>query len=320
MTTLAVGEAIAKGLTLPDFDDAEILAANSTTISLRSGAYVMTINGDFHYTGDGYLTTEGYTSGIYVTYNGQTVLDISDFRVPNTTLALDATDLDALVLSLFTGNDNITGSSYADDMSGVAGLGADTVSGGAGDDVIDGGSGANYLRGDDGNDILVGGADFDDVNGNRGGDSASGGAGGDWVAGGKDNDLLHGESGDDIVYGNLGNDTCYGDVDNDVVRGGKDDDIVDGGGGNDWLSGDMGDDTVTGGTGADVFHTFGAANLDRVTDFNRAEGDRVMLDPGTVYTLAQVGSDTVISMDGGGQMILVGVAMGSLTGDWIFGA
>jgi serralysin len=55
-------------------------------------------------------------------------------------------------------------------------------------------------------------------------------------------------------------------------------------------------------------------------DFSIAEGDRVMLDPGTTYTVAQVGADTVISMGGGGQVILAGITMTSLSGTWIFGA
>ena len=42
-------------------------------------------------------------------------------------------------------------------------------------------------------------------------------------------------------------------------------------------------------------------------DFNLAEGDRVKLDPGTTYTVSQVGADTVIDMGGGNEMILVGV-------------
>ena len=46
----------------------------------------------------------------------------------------------------------------------------------------------------------------------------------------------------------------------------------------------------------------------------------MQLDPGTQFTVTQVGPDTVINMTGGGQMILVGVAMSSLTGNWIFGA
>lgn len=138
--------------------------------------------------------------------------------------------------------------------------------------------------------------------------------------GGKDNDSLAGDSGADIVYGNLGSDTCDGGAGNDIVRGGQQDDVLTGGAGDDWLSGDRDADTLTGGAGADVFHTFGDAGLDRVTDFNAAEGDRVQLDPGTQYAVAQVGEDTVITMAGGGQMVLVGVQLSGLTTGWIYGA
>jgi hypothetical protein len=57
-----------------------------------------------------------------------------------------------------------------------------------------------------------------------------------------------------------------------------------------------------------------------VIDFNRAEGDRVFLDPGTTYTVSQVGADTVIDMGAGNQMILVGVQLSTLAPGWIFGA
>jgi len=189
----------------------------------------------------------------------------------------------------------------------------------AGDDIIRGGEGTNYLRGDEGNDSIVGGAQFDDINGNLGDDTAMGGVGDDWVVGGKDNDMLMGEIGNDIVYGNIGNDTCDAGDGADIVRGGQGDDIVRGGGGDDFVSGDRGDDTMTGGAGADTFHTFGEAGIDRVTDFNVGQ-DKVHVDPGTQFAVAQVGADTVISMIGGGQMILVGVQMSGLPAGWIFGA
>ena len=64
--------------------------------------------------------------------------------------------------------------------------------------------------------------------------------------------------------------------------------------------------------GADTFHGSQDAGIDRVLDFNLAEGDRVQLDPGTTYTVSQVGADTVIDMGGGDQMILVGVQLASL--------
>lgn len=196
--------------------------------------------------------------------------------------------------------------------------GPDTLIGGSGNDSFDGGAGEDYIRGGDGADQIHGGAAFDDVHGNTGNDTVYGGLDHDWVVGGKGDDALFGEDGDDLVLGNIGADTCDGGAGADTVRGGQDNDIVRGGAGADYVSGDRGDDTVTGGAGADLFHTFGDAALDRVLDFSRAEGDRVLLDPGTKYTVSQVGADTVVNMTGGGQMILVGVQLSSLTSGWIF--
>jgi len=196
----------------------------------------------------------------------------------------------------------------------------DTINGGGGGDVIFGAGGTNYLRGDEGDDYIVGGRGFDDINGNMGNDTCVSGGGDDWVVGGKDNDSLAGGAGQNLVYGNIGNDTCEGGDGNDIVRGGQDNDTIAGGTGDDYVSGDRGDDTVAGGLGADIFHTFGDAGIDRVVDFSLTQGDRVQLDPGTQYTVAQVGADTVISMTGGGQMTLVGVEMSTLTAGWIFGS
>ncbi|MFZ5718027.1 MAG: hypothetical protein ACOY5Y_01025 [Pseudomonadota bacterium] len=211
--------------------------------------------------------------------------------------------------------ENILGSPFGDRIIGDA---ADNrLFGRAGADTVQGGEGANYLRGDDGNDSLAGGAGFDDINGNVGDDTGSGGLGDDWVVGGKDRDLLFGDDGSDLVYGNLGADTCEGGAGDDTIRGGQQDDVLNGGAGDDYLSGDRHDDTVTGGAGADTFHSFGEAGIDRVTDFNRSEGDRVLLDPGTSYSAAQVGADVVVSMGGGGELVLVGVSMSSLSEGWI---
>lgn len=180
------------------------------------------------------------------------------------------------------------------------------------------GDGLDYLRGEDGDDQIFGGFGFDDVHGNMGNDTVSGGEGGDWVVGGKDHDRLFGDEGDDIVYGNLGDDTCEGGTGADLVRGGQGNDILRGGDGADFISGDLGDDTASGGAGPDIFNSFGAAGVDRVLDFNRGEGDQVRLDPGSTFTVAQVGGDTVVSVGGGAQVILVGVQMSGLTGNWIF--
>jgi Ca2+-binding RTX toxin-like protein len=161
--------------------------------------------------------------------------------------------------------------------------GATSLDGGAGNDTITGWAGGDVLRGGDGNDSIVGGAGFDDINGNKGDDTISDTQGGDdWLVGGQGNDLISASVGGDFI------------------------------------SGDRGNDTMSGGTGADIFHTFSGAGLDRVLDFNLAEGDRVQVDAGTTWTVSQVGADTVIDMGGGDQMVLVGVQASTLTGNWIF--
>ena len=204
-----------------------------------------------------------------------------------------------------------------------AGLIDGSVSMGRDNEIYDGSRGGRVtgmISGGAGDDQMWGGPQFDYLQGNTGNDNLEGGGGDDWVIGGKDNDSLAGNAGADLVYGNIGADTCDGGDGADIVRGGQDNDILRGGAGDDYVSGDRGDDTVSGGSGADLFHTFGEAGLDRVIDFNASEGDRVQLDPGTQYAVAQVGSDTVITMTGGGQMILVGVQMSQLAAGWIFGA
>jgi len=47
-----------------------------------------------------------------------------------------------------------------------------------------------------------------------------------------------------------------------------------------------------------------------------AEGDRVLLDPGTVYSAVQVGADVIINMTNA-QMTLVNVTLSSLPQGWI---
>jgi len=217
------------------------------------------------------------------------------------------------------GADTIIGNALNNVIHGNGG--ADRVFAGAGNDTIDGGQASGYLRGEEGDDSLVGGSAFDDIHGNMGDDTASGGPGDDWVVGGKDQDLLFGDDGSDVVFGNLGDDTAHGGAGADTVRGGQGNDSLTGGAGNDFISGDRGWDTMTGGSGADLFHTSADAGIDRVLDFSAAEGDRVLLDPGTPYSVAQVGADVVITLGSpADQMILVNVQLSALPDGWIFGA
>jgi Ca2+-binding RTX toxin-like protein len=212
------------------------------------------------------------------------------------------------------GNDLLTGG------PAVPGLGSgnDTLSGGAGNDTLVATDGTTYLRGDDGNDSIQGGSGFNEINGNMGNDTVHGGSSTNWVVGGQGDDSLVGGGGfQDIVLGNLGNDTLSAGTQANVVRGGQGDDVLTGGPGNDYISDDLGKDTESGG-GADIFHGSQNVAIDRITDFNYGQGDRVELDPGTTFTASQVGADTVVDLGAGNQMVLVGVQFSTLPADWIF--
>ncbi len=214
--------------------------------------------------------------------------------------------------SVVPGGGGSGGSSGNDSLTGQR------LFGGGGHDTLTGTAGQDYLRGEDGDDRMYGDDSFDDMHGNLGQDTLYGGLGGDWVVGGQGQDLLYGEDGHDVVLGNLGNDTVDGGLSNDWVRGGQGDDSIVAGWGDDWIAGDRGNDTISGGGGADLFHSWGDAGLDRVIDFNRQEGDRVNLLPGTTYEVSQGAEGVVINMSGGGQMVLVGVQLSTLDSGWIY--
>jgi Ca2+-binding RTX toxin-like protein len=230
-----------------------------------------------------------------------------------------AAPLTAGVDWLFSSSGSALAPSAAGGAVFTAGNSGQTLQGGAGNDTITATGGSNYLRGGLGNDSIQGGIGFDDINGNQGNDTIDGGfSGGDWLLGGQGDDLITAHHNSNILYGNLGNDTLVGGNGGDILRGGQGDDSIVGGAGNDFISGDRGNDTESGGAGADIFHGSSGQGIDRVLDFNLTQGDRVELDVGTTYTVSQVGADTVIDMGNGDEMILAGVKLATLTGNWIF--
>jgi Ca2+-binding RTX toxin-like protein len=75
----------------------------------------------------------------------------------------------------------------------------------------------------------------------------------------------------------------------EVLNGTAGSDNIDGGAGNDTIVGGAGTDYLTGGRGADTF-VFGAhSQYDIITDFNAAEGDRIVLAGGSSGTAAYTG-------------------------------
>ncbi|MGO1079397.1 calcium-binding protein [Inquilinus sp. CA228] len=148
----------------------------------------------------------------------------------------------------------------------------DTLSGEAGNDQLDGGAGNDVLRGGAGADALAGAGGTDTASYYSGTVgvvvSLASGLGGGGEAQG---DTL---SGIENLSGSQGSDSLYGNAGANVLQGWN---------GNDALFGRAGKDTLTGGAGGDRF-TFTAlsdsvvgANADRITDFSRAQGDRIDL-------------------------------------------
>jgi Ca2+-binding RTX toxin-like protein len=216
-----------------------------------------------------------------------------------------------------TGNKGISG--VGNDLGNVitGNSGHNQLSGLDGNDTISGGDGNDFVRGDAGDDLLQGNAGNDVIYGGTGNDTALGGKGHDSIYGEDGNDLLYGDDGDDRIAGNMGNDTIYGGAGKDVLMGGQGDDVIYGGDGSDYLSGDMGNDVLWGGAGADTFNMQQGFGVNRVMDFSQKEGDKVLLTGAKSYTVSQVGSDTVVNLGGGDQMILVGVDMSALKSGWI---
>lgn len=197
-----------------------------------------------------------------------------------------------------------------------------TVLGDPTNDTISALAGDNVLRGGDGDDRITGGADgFDAINGNKGDDVIIGrSSAGDWLLGGQGADIIDATQsrGHNIINGNIGADILAGGSGGDTLRGGQGDDVVTGGSGADWISGDLGQNTLTGGAGADTFH-LAAGGTAVVTDFVQAQGDRVHVDAGAHYSATQVGADVHIDLtdSGGGELVLRGVVLSSLSDGWI---
>ncbi|WP_419317360.1 hypothetical protein ACN2C7_12845 [Caulobacter sp. ErkDOM-E] len=75
-------------------------------------------------------------------------------------------------------------------------------------------------------------------------------------------------------------------------------------------------DTIRGGAGADKFYFLSDAGLDKVADFSSAEGDKVLLDRGQVFTLSDTGEGAMIDLGKGSQLLLADVSVASI-GEWL---
>jgi len=89
----------------------------------------------------------------------------------------------------------------------------------------------------------------------------------------------------------------------DVLMGTSGSDTINGAGGNDTIIGGAGTDYLTGGHGADTFVLGAHSMYDIITDFNPAEGDRVLLDFGgsanTAICSGQLWDGEAVQVTGG---------------------
>ena len=227
-----------------------------------------------------------------------------------------AADSSGLGRDLLIDIDGVEGTRFSDTLIGDSR--DNTLAGGSGEDLLEGGGGNDSLAGLHGSDTLRGGLGNDTISDNSGPDRIEGGDGDDLITTGNVSlPFPPGGPPPGIADGNAGADTLIGFNHQEWFRGGQGNDSLSSGGGDDFLSGDKGNDTISGGAGADIFHSFSGAGLDRILDFNAAEGDRVQLATGTSYTVSQVGADTVVDLGGGDTVVLVGVQMSALLAGWI---
>lgn len=217
------------------------------------------------------------------------------------------------VIDVGTGNDIVR--AYAGDDNLYGGAGNDALYGGAGNDILSGGIGNDQIYGGDGNDCMEHVNDSFSPDNAPGKDTYYGGRGNDvYIIDELGAAIVErrGE-GTDSVYTQLDNytladnvenlthDRDWGTVDftgrgnaianviesaagNDSLFGLAGDDKLIGNDGNDFLNGGAGRDELRGGSGADQF-VFDAAlnsrtNSDTIVDFNRIQGDKLVLEDG----------------------------------------
>ncbi len=147
---------VQKDNTVYNYQDAYISRSKTTTTDLR-----IELRGSGFNQGVGGIPTTGTVTNLafVVPVDGTTQLVMWDFSAPiGSFLAAistnSPTDDTALLLSIFSGDDSIYLSQFAD--VGVAENGNDYLSGYGGDDILYGGSGNDEIWGDAGTDLIYG--------------------------------------------------------------------------------------------------------------------------------------------------------------------
>lgn len=86
--------------------------------------------------------------------------------------------------------------------------------------------------------------------------------------------------------------------------------------GADLIFGDAGNDTMAGDLGPDRFYVHSQSGVDRITDFNRSEGDQIVVEFGS-YSVYESGPSVVVDFLNGSSVTLENTSLSSLTAGWI---
>lgn len=141
-------------------------------------------------------------------------------------------------------------------------------------------------------------------------------SGNDSLFGGATSDNLFGGAGNDLLVDDAGSDALRGEAGDDILWGGAEVDYLFGGEGSDTLSGQGGGDLLSGGTGADRFFIRNGEGIDWVTDFSASQGDRVVFNSGTTFTMQEYSQLTVVTLRDGTGIAFDGQTKASLGNDW----
>jgi serralysin len=187
-------------------------------------------------------------------------------------------------------NNTLIGSAFNDTL--LAGDGYDIVKGGAGNDYIDGGAGVDQLFGEFGDDRIVYDAADTIVDGGAGIDTLV-------LKTAATVNLANYSQ----VTGSAGTVTGFENVDASgatagvTITGSAGANVLIGSAFADKLAGGAGSDTLTGGAGADVFKfdAYAAGDVDTITDFSRAQGDKIDL---TAIDAIKGGTDNAFAFIG----------------------
>jgi serralysin len=256
-----------------------------------------------------------------------TVFSSVNYTLPSNTVSDLTHYIENLIL---TGTANLTGAGNSLNNLLIGNSGNNTLRGNAGNDLLDGSLGKDTLEGGVGNDAYV----IDDSGDvitevlDSGLDTAKSYISNtlalannveNLVLLGTENLTGTGNTLANLISGNSGNNDLKGGADNDTLIGGL---------GNDTLNGGIANDRLVGGSGVDQFYynsgvVFSGADFgsDRIVDFKRDEGDKIVLGKTTFGLTSSIngsfgaGEFASVQTDNGAKASLAKVVYSSETGN-----